>query len=339
MIFFNLTSLFFFAAIASAEQATHIANPGTGVCREEWIRSVQNNFSVRFDREYLDANGNVIPSPNPRPFCSGSLVRVGPENRLKIVSAAHCASEKNRNAPNGQYHFTENDIPPGAPPNARSARIVARIAGREPAIPITNFNGPSLQADPRNATESWRRDDFVVMDSQSVDLETLVTGKRVPTLCNPSMERSSVDRAAVVGFGTTNNNDPSLTPLCGEQNINTIDRGIITIAPYVPDTSGACPGDSGGGLWVKPKGSSTACLAGAVSGPRATSHSAPPQTGTPPPPPPSEEERRGAALRSCTTPGVEAIFSSVYQANLDPYIHSLRPPRGEPLNRTEEVIH
>ncbi len=302
-----------------------VANPGLGICKEDWIKNVQNNFSVRFDREYLDVNGNVIPSPNPRPFCSGSLARVGPEQKLKIISASHCASEKNREAPNGQFYFPEGDVPRGAPPNARSARIVARIAGKDPAIPITSFYGPKLISDPRRTLETWRKNDFVLMDSNAVDLESIVAGKKVPSVCDSTMTKNNIEKAAVVGFGVTNTNSPSLTPLCGEQKINSINNNIIAIAPYTSGTSGACPGDSGGGLWVKPKGSESACLTGVVSGPRATGHAAPLQTGTAPPAPPTEIEQKEAAFRSCTTPGVEAIFASVYQTDLTPYIQSDKP--------------
>ena len=288
-----------------------VANPGGGVCQESWAKRLQEESSVRLDEEFLDKDGkpiatSEIPGGNPQPFCSASLARVGAAKKLKIVTAAHCIEDEFYASTDGvsKPATGADEHRPPMPPGAHSKRIVAWVGGMGPAIPIKTFRGPKL---PRGegSVESTRKDDFAILDAEGDLLEKRFAGRTTPELCAPTLSKSDVEKAAVIGFGFTNGNQPSRLPLCGQQEVKEIANKTINIAPYRQDFPTACPGDSGGGLWFVPKTQGAQpCLAGTVSGPREGSASDP-------------NKRPNTPIEHCTREGLIMTYSAVFQQQTD----------------------
>ncbi len=314
----------------SEAKSPKVVNPGQGVCKEAWANKLKDEASVQLAFEFLDKNGNPLSAAqmekgkNPVPYCSASVVRVGKEQKLKIVSAGHCAKKEFQTSPGGIYKRPD-PLPVGLspeeekaqlykhmPPGAHAMRIVAKIAGRGVSIPMTTIGGPQQTPTANDKNEVYRSNDYAVLDGDTKVLDGLMAGKAVEKLCDPSMAQKDIDAAVVIGFGVTNSGDKSPVPLCGQQKIANIAGEIITIDKYKPGKSGACPGDSGGGLWAKTK-SGERCLAGVVSGPKTASMD-----------PTAKVE---TALQHCTQEGLEAVFASVYQQQeeLEGYMNGLAP--------------
>lgn len=234
---------------------------------------------------------------------------MGREQRLKIISAGHCAHDDIRSAPGGVYKrpnppptgLTEqeeaNQLYSMMPPTAHSVRMVAKVAGRGQVIPITSLGGPNVVPDPNDKRETFRSNDYALLDSNERVLENLMSGKNVPSLCTTSTRLEQVTGSVVIGFGVTNNGERSNAPLCGDQKIAKISDGIIEIERYQKGMAGACPADSGGGLWAyEPTGP---CLMGVVSGPRMSSL--------------DPNNKVTSALEHCTQNGLVNIYASIYK--------------------------
>lgn len=310
-LLFIAVTVLYFSVVANTKIAPHIVFPGKGICRESWAKKIEQESSVRLEYEFLDKDGKVLAPErtpyriNPMQFCSGNLARVGPEKKVQIVTAGHCVKDKFRKDIESKMKRKEGVQNGTAPIEAMNIRLVARVGGRDPGITLTDAQGPTVVTNTTDSTESYRKNDFVISGSSSHNLDELFKDKALPELCDPKMTQEDINKAAVIGYGLTNNNALSKEPLCAEQKIGSINNGIITIQPYQLGSPGACPGDSGGGLWIVPKNSSTPCLAGVVSGPRSSSlKTRSPET---------FHQAMRAATDQCTKVGVEAIFSSVYQ--------------------------
>lgn len=303
--------LLFCASAAPAEPNKHIGevvvNAGGGVCQESWAKKLQAESSVRLEMQFVDKDGKPVQVPGMEggmQFCSASLARVGTAKKVKIVSAAHCFETAFRYAADGVDRIpainSREGRPDRLPAGAEGVRVVAWVGGMGPAIPIKTFKGPDLKGDPKDEKEVFRKNDFAILDAADGVLEQRMAGKTVPELCPPSLKKEDVKKAAVIGYGITNGEQMSTLPLCGQQQVKDISQGIIAIEPYRTGLPGACPGDSGGGLWFVPKTQNAKpCLAGAVSGPRQASvkNAKPPES----------------AVEDCTRDGLEAIYASVYQ--------------------------
>lgn len=272
--------------------------PGTGACLEPWAKEIQEKYSVRLEIEYRDVNGNLLNGSllpgrqNPEQRCSGSLVRVGKTNKVKMISAAHCRLE---------YRFKRSSPLDPPPIPLRAMTLTASVGGREPRIAIKNVEGPEYSPKLTDKEDSFRKNDFLYADLDLEQLPADLNPSDLPELCDPNMKMEDIQTSVVIGYGATNSGESSKQPLCGDQPIASVGDGTITAPPYGMNKPGACPGDSGGGLWVMRKGSTQPCLAGAVSGPKSSSVDK------------DKTTNQNLALRQCTQPGIEAMFSAVYQ--------------------------
>ncbi|MCC6138595.1 MAG: trypsin-like serine protease [Bdellovibrionaceae bacterium] len=311
---------FVFSANAKLPTKQEIINPGGPHCEQDWAKKIKSESAVRFEYEYLDEKGHLLPkektrfNENPQQFCSGNLAMLGSGNtkKLKIVSAGHCVDPYFRRTASSNMH---SPVKPG--PKTGSVRLVAVIPGgvdgsNDIRLNIKSPMGPVFRSTTGDVDESYRKDDFVIADmepqnnnDQDKKFAAFVKDKTFPSLCDSNMQKEDARQSVVIGYGLTNNGESSTAALCADQKINYIKSGVIAIDPYKKGAAGACPGDSGGGLWVKPNTAEPPCLAGVVSGPKSSTLK---QKS------PFMDFAKGPSrLNECTKEGVEALYSAVYQ--------------------------